>query len=154
MTTKAAVEGTPRQPSHYEALVEAGKLLDEVLAERDADPGNGWGLRLGAAAESAFSAVAEHRAGAEGQVGALADIVERKPALAFQVERQKREHVELYHRAKELSEEIERQLAFEQLDAESLRMETVVLRESLRLHLYRAVQLLYEAYFRDEGVGD
>lgn len=141
-----------RQPAGYDELVTAGQQLDDVLSEEPGGAGaDAWCLRLGAAAESTYTAIDTHRAGAEGPDGALADILVRKPALAFHAERQRREHAELYHRAKELSEEIERQLAFGEADSEVLRLEALVLRESLRLHVYRAISLLYEAYFRDEG---
>ncbi|MDZ7726919.1 MAG: hypothetical protein U5Q44_01275 [Dehalococcoidia bacterium] len=146
--------GNTRQPAGYDELVTAGQQLDDVLAEETGTGADAWCLRLGAAAEATYAAIDTHRSGAEGPDGALADILVRKPALAFHAERQRREHAELYHRAKELSEEIERQLAFGETDPEVLRLEALVLRESLRLHVYRAVSLLYEAYFRDEGGED
>lgn len=150
MTTDVIPQWGP-EISARDTLQPAGEALDAVLASVPADEDLEWGARLQSAVQALTAAIAEHNASAEAEDGTLPEIVSLKPDLSSKVERQKREHAELHARAVELEAEIAEALAFKRIDGSMLHLASVVLRETLRLHLLRGANLYYEAHFRDEG---
>lgn len=146
----AAKAGTMPRIQAHDAMERSAELLDRVLADHSADP-IAWGHRLRHATRMFFEAVKQHRDATESHGGALEALAALKPALVRQLERQRREHHELLVKAEELENEVREELAFDRLDADTHRLAAHILRESLRLHIYRATNLLYEAYFQEEG---
>lgn len=136
---------------HYAMLRSACERLDAVLAETDPADERAWAERVQKSARTVFVAMERHQEATEGEDGVLADMRNQKPGMEHQFQRQEREHTELLQRAKEIDTEVERQIAFQEFNMELLALESAVLRDTLRLHVYRADALLYEAYFRDEG---
>lgn len=147
----AARAGTMPRIQAHDAMERGAELLDRVLAEDGAEDPIAWGHRMRHAARMLFEAVKQHRDATEAPGGALEALAALKPALVRQLERQRREHHELLVKAEELENEVREELAFDRLDVDTHRLAAVILRESLRLHIYRATNLLYEAYFQEEG---
>lgn len=146
-----ARSGTLPQIQGHDALTRSAELMDSVL-ESDPEPDPvAWGHQLRHATRLYFEAVKQHRDATEAEGGALDALALIKPALMRQLDRQRREHHELLLKAEELEDEVREQLAFARLDTDTARIAALVLRESLRLHMYRATNLLYEAYFQEEG---
>jgi hypothetical protein len=149
--TDPDITPTTSRRDHYAAMRSACDRLDAAIADTDPQDEHAWAERVQKAARTVFIAIERHREITEGPDGTLADMSQQKPALVNQVERQHREHLEMLQRAKEIDTEVERQIAFQEFNLELLRLEASVLRDTLRLHIYRADALLYEAYFREEG---
>lgn len=147
----AARAGTMPRIQAHDAMQRSAELMDRVLADDSSADPIAWGHRLRHAARMLFDSVKQHRDATEAEGGALAALAALKPALVRQLERQRREHHELLVKAEELENEIREELAFDRLDVDTHRLAAHILRESLRLHIYRATNLLYEAYFQEEG---
>ena len=147
----AARAGTMPRIQAHDAMERSGEILDRVLADDPAGDPIAWGHRLRHAARMFFEAVKQHRDATESPDGALDALATLKPALVRQLERQRREHNELLVKAEELEHEVREELAFDRLDVDTHRLAAGILRDSLRLHIYRATNLLYEAYFQEEG---
>ncbi len=147
----AARAGTMPRIQAHDAMERSAQLLDAVLESYPAEDTVAWGLRLRHAARMLSEAVKQHRDATEAEGGALQTLAQVKPALVRQIERQRREHFELLLKAEELEHEVREQIAFDRLDGDTARLAALILRESLRLHIYRATNLLYEAYFQEEG---
>lgn len=147
----AARAGTMPRIQAQDSMDRSAALLDRVLADEPPADAVAWGHRLRHASRMFFEAVKQHRDATEAPGGALEAVATIKPALTRQIERQRREHDELLMKAEELEHEVREELAFDRLDVDTHRLAAVILRESLRLHIYRATNLLYEAYFQEEG---
>lgn len=150
MTTNESPE-RQRRISAHDVLDDACELMDSALAANPVDASESWALRLQEAARSLGEAIEMHRDIAEAEDGTMNELMQLRPALAERLERQREEHVELSARAHDLRRELEEALAFDHLDTEFLHLAATVLREGVRLHALRGVDLLFEAYDREEG---
>jgi hypothetical protein len=148
-------------PTDSELPIERGqdqvelKAACEQLAEAiDADPAadaETWVRDIQAACRTVFKVVSAHREAAEGDEGVMAEIVSEKPGLLPRTNRLVHEHVDMLHRAMEIDEQVERQVAFQQIEVESIQLKASVLRDITKLHLMRASDAVYDAFFQEEG---
>lgn len=134
-----------------EAIEGACESLHRVLSTPAHSDDLEWGSSLRAAVNELFVAIQQHRDITEAEDGPLNEMLRRKPALRRHIERQRREHGELIQKAEELADESREMIHFKHLDVDLLRLAGAVLNEGVRLHLYRATNLVYEAFFQEEG---
>lgn len=138
---------------HGEDQLELQHACDELAAAIDvsqSDP-EGWVRGIQSACRALFDAVGKHRHASEGDEGAMAELVAQKPGLLPRVHRLEHEHVDMLHRATEIDDQIERQLAFQRIEIEPIQLKASVLRDITKLHLMRASDAVYDAYFQEEG---
>ena len=128
--------------------------LDALAEARGSEPGDdttGWVRRVQAAARGLFDAMQEHEDVSEEEGGTLPELTSEKPGLMAERTRLEHEHTDMLHRAEEIEEDAERQLRFDDINVDLLRLQTSILHDILELHLLRTDSLMYEARFRMEG---
>lgn len=136
----------------HNALKQARAQLDEAVSQEPGQEPEGWLRRVQEAGRALFDALYAHQYMAEeDEQGTLPQATNEKPALMALSKRLEHEHADMLHRAAELEEEAERQIAFQDYNTDLVRLEAIVLRDVLLLHLLRTDTLLYEAYFQVEG---
>ena len=121
-----------------------------LAADRYAEP-IAWGSQIQTAVAALQDAIFEHSERAEAPGGTLNEMVRIKPALTRRVEEQREEHADALKKAEALAGRLEEQLSFQQLAVDQLALEGTILLYSVRLHVMRGGDLLYDAYFQDEG---
>lgn len=138
---------------HGQDQVELKDACEQLAVAIDGDLANpeAWMRDIQAASRTVFKVVSAHRDTAEGDEGVMAEIVSEKPGLLPRVNRLVHEHLDMLHRAMEIDEQVERQLAFQQIDIEPIQLKASVLRDITKLHLMRASDAIYAAYFQEEG---
>lgn len=132
-TLNAAIEGLNRA---------SGSSSDRPLA---------WAEFLEGAVRVLVETFQRYRELAEAPGGVLEQIAATKPHLMRHIDWQRREHVECLATATRLAAEIAEQRAFERISVDRFRLEAGILCDSMRLHLARAADLLYEAEYVVEG---
>lgn len=132
------------------ALKDACEQLSTAI-DGDLPNPEAWVRDIQAACRSVFKVVSAHREAAEGDEGVMAEIVSEKPGLLPRTNRLVHEHIDMLHRAMEIDEQVERQLAFQQIEVEPIRLKASVLRDIIKLHLMRASDAVYDAFFQEEG---
>jgi hypothetical protein len=153
MDRQAGFESAPHShddASRADELRSAAARLETAVSRASTDERR-WALRLKRAVGEAFSVLDSHRQQNEGKDGLLGGICEMKPGLLPEAAQRENEHATMLHQSAELETLIERQIAFDDIQPELLRLEVRVLSERMRLHLLRTDSLVTEAYLRDEG---
>lgn len=140
----------PGTPGSLEGVLTA---LSGIVAAPATDR-PGWVREARSVARAAFEAFRGHAAESEAEGGFLPEVTGRKPGLMATRERLAHEHTDMLHRAEEIETEAGRQLAFDDYNVELLRLQLCILRDILQLHILRSDDVLFEAFFRDEGGGD
>ena len=140
-----------RRISAHEALQTACAAIEEALAtDRYADP-VAWGGGVERTATTLRAALERHRERSEAPGGTLDEMVRLKPSLASRVAEQRLEHDDLLLKADALGTRLEEQLALARVAVDQIALEGSILVQSVRLHTMRGSDLIYEAYFQDEG---
>lgn len=135
----------------YGALASAQELLDRLIAMERPGDDRAWMAEIQRTAEELQDTLIEHCSEAEERDGILAAATDEKPSLIPESAHLIDEHAEMIRHARDLAREAEMQAAFEDFDAELVRLKAMVLRDMVRVHLHRSGSLTYEAYFRVEG---
>ena len=142
----------PAQPrlSEHDALRGAREAVDAAIV---AHAGNRvtWAESLGEALLGLQHVVVRHRAAAEAPGGTLAEMVALKPGLMHRVERQRAEHLTLLRDLSDLREILREQVVDRQIGVALARGKAGSLQDALRRHMANGTDMLYEAYFVDEG---
>lgn len=139
---------------HGQDQVDLNAVCEQLTIAIDADPdvdSEAWVRNIRAACRSLFDVVSAHRDASEGEDGVMAEVVSQKPGLLPRTNRLVHEHIDMLHRAMEVDEQVERQLAFQRIEVEPIHLKASVLRDITKLHLMRASDAVYDAYFQEEG---
>ena len=97
---------------------------EQLATAIDGDTSNpeAWVRNIQATCHSLFAVVTAQQETAEGEDGVMAELVAEKPGLLPRTNRLVHEHVDMLHRAMEIDDQVERQLAFQQIDVEPIRL--------------------------------
>ena len=138
--------------SLHEGLEQARDALEAALSRPAEGAGDlRWGLRLQQALGTLADALEDHRDRAEREGGFLDEIVAEKPALKAEADRLRDDHADLLHRAIRFRARLDEQLAFRRVAVGIAGLEANALFYLVSLHIARARDVVYEAYFQEEG---
>jgi hypothetical protein len=137
--------------SEEELLRSSREAVDAALITAVAADPVRWGTHLHAALGDLRQAFERHSSAAEAADGTLDEVLKQRPALAHAVRRQRREHVELFADIAALRDELVNALARKTVDPEALRWRVGALQDAVRRHMARGSDLLYEAFYQDDG---
>lgn len=147
---EAGAEEVHSRVSEYDQLHDANTQLDDAIGAHVGHP-MGWATSLEQAARNVGAAFAHHRDRAEAPDGNLERIAQERPGLIPKVTKQRTEHAELLSTITSFCEQLAEMREFHEVPVDRLRLQAGIVHDSIRLHLAQASDLLYEAYFRDEG---
>jgi hemerythrin-like domain-containing protein len=143
-----------RTRTEHDSLLLAMHQLEAALAAAAPGREQRWNDRVQENLAGVQSALEGHVASTEGDHGLFGEIDLTRPTLVRNVERLRREHVDLIQQA----EALRRQVAHygpEELPAyASIRQQAARLLEAIRHHQAREVDLIFESLFTDIGAGD
>ena len=140
--------GFPRRAQH-DALRQLRHALDDAITAPSLDH-DAWVGHLGGVLTRLGRIFGKHVSETEGPDGSLLEIVQLKPHLQPRVAKIKDEHISLRCRIEELCLSVMACGAAE-ASIETLRIEAGQLADAIRLHQAKGIDLVYEAYHRDEG---
>ncbi len=140
-----------QRDTHYQEMAQTLAQLDRSTARETPEDPLSRIRGIQSAARMMQEVLARHQLRTEEAGGAIPEAASQKPALISESERLKQQHADMLRRAYELDRDVDLQFAFEEFDAELLRLDALVLRDMLRAHLRRANSLMYEAFVRVEG---
>ncbi|MFQ5382389.1 MAG: hypothetical protein ACE5EF_12335 [Dehalococcoidia bacterium] len=138
------------QVADYEPLSGANRRLSDAIVAHAGHP-DAWAKRLEKAVRDVAAAFQHHFEVAEGPDGHLHQIVDMSPSLIPKVTKQRHEHDELLVMVNHLADHIAEMGDLDTLLVERFRLEAEVVHDAIHMHLARAADLLFEAYFRDAG---
>lgn len=133
------------------------ELAASVLQQRIEDTATedlAWGVDLSHALRGFREEFARHRQRAEEQSGQLEEVIAQKQALVHRVEELKQEHRDIVAAIDALDSRLNEQLEFRRVARDELCLEAQIALDRYRLHMMRSGDLLYEAYFQEEGGED
>lgn len=142
--------GFPHRAQH-DALRRLRHSLDDVITTHSLDQ-EAWVRQLGTVLTKLGRIFGKHIAETEARDGSLEDIVQLKPHLRPRVSKIIDEHVSLRTRIDQLSSAV-KVCGATDANIDDLRNEVGQLSNALRQHQAKGVDLVYEAYLREEGVG-
>lgn len=133
------------------------ELAASVLRQRIEDTATddlAWGLDLSHALHGFREEFALHQQRSEEQAGRLDVIIAQKPALAHRAEEQTHDHRDILAAIGALDSRLQEQLQFRRIARDELSLEARIALDRYRLHMMRCGDLVYEAYFQEEGGED
>jgi hypothetical protein len=142
--------GFPHRAQH-DALRRLRHSLDDATTAPSLDH-EVWAAQLSKVLAKMGRIFGKHIAETEAPDGSLQEIVQIKPHLQPRVRKIKDEHTYLSRRIDQLSSAA-RVCGATDATIEDLRIEAGRLADAIRLHQARGVDLVYEAYLREEGMG-
>ena len=142
--------GLPRRAQH-DALRRLRHSLDDAITAPSLDH-EIWAAHLSKVLAKLGRIFGKHVSETEAPDGSLDEIVQIKPHLQPRVRKIKDEHTLLSLRIDQLSSAVKVCGATE-ATIEDLRVEAGRLADAIRLHQAKGVDLVYEAYLREEGMG-
>ena len=142
--------GFPRRAQH-DALRRLRHSLDDAITAPSLDH-EVWAAHLCTVLSKLGRIFGKHVSETEAPDGSLDEIVQIKPHLHSRVGRIKDEHTLLSRRIDQLNSAA-RVCGATDATIEDLRIEAGRLADAIRLHQARGVDLVYEAYLREEGTG-
>jgi hypothetical protein len=148
MTAEAL--GFPRRAQH-DALRRLRHALDDATTAPSMDHED-WAGHLSRVLTKLGRIFGKHVSETEAPDGSLDEIVQIKPHLQSRVRKIMDEHVSLRCRIDQLNEAV-KVCGITDETIEDLRIEAGNLADAIRLHQAKGVDLVYEAYLREEGVG-
>lgn len=146
----AEVLGFPQRAQH-DALRRLRHSLDDAITSPSLDQ-EVWAAQLGGVLTKLGRIFGKHVSETEAPDGSLQEIVQIKPYLQPRVRKIKDEHTELSERIVLLSTAA-RVCGATDATIDDLRIEAGRLADAIRLHQAKGVDLVYEAYLREEGGG-
>jgi hypothetical protein len=147
---EAEALGFPRRAQH-DALRRLRHSLDDAITAPSLDH-EVWAAHLGKVLTKMGRIFGKHVSETEAPDGSLHEIIQIKPHLQTRVRKIKDEHTELSTRINQLSSAA-RICGATDATIEDLRIEAGRLADAIRLHQAKGVDLVYEAYLREEGMG-
>ena len=147
----AEVLGFPHRAQH-DALRRLRHSLDDAITAPSMDS-EVWASQLCTVLTKLSRIFGKHVAETEGPDGSLVEIMQMKPHLQPRVRKIKDEHVVLGGRIEALCASAKACHGIDYSTVEDLRVEAGKLADAIRLHQATGVDLVYEAYLREEGVG-
>jgi hypothetical protein len=142
--------GLPRG-AQEDALRRLRHALDDAIAAPSPDP-DVWMGHLGAVLAKLGRIFGRHVSETEAPDGSLGDALRIKPHLQPIVRKIKDEHAALRRRIDQLATAV-KSCGSSDETIDDLRMEASRLADAIRMHQARGIDLVYEAYLREEGVG-
>lgn len=130
------------------ALARAADTLEAALA-RPAGDADAWRAGVSAALDAVDAALDDHIAEVEGPDGLYAEILERTPRLAHQVEVLQREHVDLRQRVAAIRPQLADPV--DERQVEHIREDSLELLKQISRHRHRGADLVFESYDADIG---
>jgi len=147
----AEVLGFPHRAQH-DVLRRLRHSLDDAITAPSMDS-EVWVSQLCTVLTKLGRIFGRHVAEAEGPDGSLVEIMQLKPHLQPHVRKIKDEHLTLGGRIAELCASAKACHDIDYSTVEDLRIEAGKLADAIALHQAAGVDLVYEAYLREEGVG-
>jgi phage shock protein A len=141
-------EALERARQRRHALAQAADALEAALA-RPAGDAEAWRAQVGAALGAVDAALDDHVAEVEGPDGLYAEILERTPRLAHQIEVLRREHVDLRDRVAAIRPRLTASL--DEREIERIREDSLELLKQISRHRHRGADLVFESYDSDIG---
>ena len=143
------IEDGPRVSGHDRLRTAMQRLDDALIAPVGA---NGqWTRAVLRAVRELESAFQRHREVSEAPGGTLERVIAARPSLVAAARRSRSEHPLLLDRMAVARERISAGIDFGQPDPEAVRSELGRLQDEVRRHVGRGSDLLFEAFFRDDG---
>jgi len=136
----------------HDDLVECLQRLEAALASPAPGREFEWAGRAGAELLKIEASLQRHILSSEGEGGLFAELDLSRGAVPARVEKLRREHEQLLEHAKRLVQRIQNG---EQLpDFAAIRREAADFLAAVRHHYSKEVDLIYECFWLDIGVGD
>lgn len=140
--------------SEHDALLLAMHHLEAALAAAAPGREHPWNDRVRENLSEVQAALERHVSSTEGDDGLFAEIDLTRPTLVRNVERLRREHVDLTQQAEALRRQVIHYGPEELPAFEKIRQQAARLLETLRHHQAREADLIFESLFTDIGAGD
>jgi hypothetical protein len=137
-------------PEHRERLAEAGAALERG-AQRGGDR-RVWAEQVRVAATEVINALALHVDETESEGGLYAEIMAAQPRLAHAIDVLRKDHDVLFRSAGDLL--VLSAMATVDLDESRIRADASDLGRAIEKHQRRGLDLLYEFYEVDIGIGE
>jgi hypothetical protein len=136
----------------HDELLECMHRLEAALASPAPGRERDWARRAGGELQSVEASLRRHVESAEGSRGLFAELDLSRGSIPTRVDRLRREHQELLAFARQLTEHLQQPEPLP--DFVALRREAEELLSALRQHHAREVDLIFECFWLDIGVGD
>lgn len=141
-----------RTRGEHDSLLEAMHRLEAALASPAPGREGLWSGRVAHELRPVRDYLSSHVGSAEGAEGLCGELAAARPELGYRVEQLRIEHAKLLEMASALARSLEP--AENLADFSSIRQRAADLLGVLRSHYAREVDLIYECFCTDIGVGD
>lgn len=141
-----------RTRGEHDALLEAMHRLEAALASPAPGREGLWSGRVAHELRPVRDCLRSHVDSAEGAEGLCRELAAARPELGYRVEQLRMEHAKLLEMASALARSLEP--AQNLADFSSIRQHAADLLATIRSHYAREVDLVYECFCTDIGVGD
>ena len=141
-----------RTQLEHDDLIECMHRLEAALASPAPGRQREWARRAGTELQAVEASLRRHIASAEGERGLFAELDLSRGGIPVRVAGLRREHEILLEQARRLTENLRQPYPLP--DFVSLRREAEELLAALRQHHAREVDLIFECFWLDIGVGD
>jgi hemerythrin-like domain-containing protein len=145
------LELSQRTSLEHDDLVECMHRLEAALASPAPGRETEWARRAASELKEVEASLRRHIASAEGEDGLFAELDLSAGTVPARVEQLRREHVALLEQAAHLAERLARA---DQSDFTTTRNQAEELLSAIRRHYTREVDLIFECFWLDIGVGD
>ncbi len=141
-----------RTRGEHDFLLEAMHRLEAALASPAPGREGPWSGRVGHELRPVRDYLRAHVESAEGAEGLCRELAAAQPELGYRVEQLRIEHAKLLEMGSALARSVEPAEAL--ADFSSIRQHAADLLAAIRSHYAREVDLIYECFCTDIGVGD